>query len=113
MKPKRPEPVLEKLTKYVKVGMVPTGAKPWDTRQPQTVPESWSPNYPGDKVLVSFTEADCPSGAPTKWHVSVWGADDTGVEFWTGNRAEALWRYESIGDGVTQDALTAVGFVYC
>lgn len=118
MKPKKPQPPpLERQEKFVKVGMIPTGVKPWDSRGPKELPEDWAPNCAGDKVRVRFGSYRLkypydPEETP-KWHVSVWGDDDLGMEFVTEDRAEALWRYEAIGDGVTRDALKEAGFKYC
>jgi hypothetical protein len=122
-KPQRPKfPLTEKLEKYVKVGMVhryPMVSE-WDKRFYEMLPEDWSPCYPDNKVHVRFSSyypsvyTNTPDPTePIKYHVSVWGADDTGMEFFSDNRGEALWRYEAIGDGVTRDALTSTGFQYC
>lgn len=102
----------ESLEKMVHVGtvemLIPSSKRGGKSHKPfrKTVTESWYPNYPGDMVKVRLSLL-----SDGNWRCSVWGADDTGMEYDSPDRAECLWRYEAIGDGVTMDALKATGFV--
>lgn len=84
--------------------------------------EDWAPSFaaPGVSVeqearggggllCVNFFPL-APSAHPRKWRVSVWGADDTGMErdVETEEQAWALWR--RIPVPVTRGALVALGF---
>lgn len=102
----------ERLEKMVRVGtveeLVPSTKRGGKSHRPfiRSVIESWYPNYPGDMVKVRLSLL-----SDGNWRCSVWGADDTGMEFDSPDRAECLWRYEAINDGVTREALAAAGFV--
>jgi hypothetical protein len=89
----------------VNVGYVPTGRPIWDTRGPQSQPESWYPNYPNDQVKVSLI--DYHDG---NWRVCIWGWDDFGLEQDLKDKALAQKLYDEIDHGITQAQLKARGF---
>jgi hypothetical protein len=95
-------------TKYVKTGIVHEfpHAEPWDPRFYKMMQENWYPNFPGDTVQVFLREHK--NGA---CKVSIWGADDMGVELDNIDKEYAHWLFDAIGDGITRDALYDFGFV--
>ena len=73
------------------------------------VTEDWYPPFKtetGSAVLVSIYRF-----GPDNHRVSVWGADDFGLELEGLDEATAFRLYDSIVDGVTQDSLRDKGFV--
>lgn len=100
---------LDSMSKMVNVGLVEAQVftlSGFNTYTSKMVPEDWYPNWPGNQVRVRL---DCLIDG--KWRCSVWGADDTGMEFDSNDRYDCLWRYEAIGNGVTRAALIESGFV--
>ncbi len=72
-------------------------------------PDNWCPTAEDGKVRVTFTGLMGPM-----WRVCVWGEDDLGVErdYPDDQREQAWAMYESIGDGITIDALLGMGLEY-
>jgi len=68
--------------------------------------DQWYPNYPGDTVKVRVTRL-----SDGKWRVSVWGADDDGMECDLRLQDEALALFEALPKVITKADLTARGFI--
>lgn len=73
--------------------------------------ECWYPNFENDFVRVSFSYHNDIK----KYHISVWGADDFGLERWEfADLVEAEEVYHSIVDCTTQEELVVLfGFIRC
>jgi len=75
-------------------------------------PEEWRAKYPrtprdrGGFLLARFSQL-----SNGQWRVSVWGADDMGMERDQPSRMEALELFKRLPNPVTRDALEKLGFV--
>ncbi len=74
--------------------------------------DDWSPNFPGNFVLVSMRMLYFHKSqlTPEVWRVSVWGADDIGMDIDVPTREEAHRILKSIPVIIDQRDLFALGF---
>jgi hypothetical protein len=68
--------------------------------------DDWYPCFPDKTVRVRVTRLSTGS-----WRVSVWGADDDGMEIDVSLQARALDIFETLPRVITKKDLTARGFV--
>ena len=91
-------------------------------------PEDWAPSFPEPRFLAPEQwKTKFPHGAPRNrggylwarfsqlvdglWRVSIWGADDTGMEKDHKDRMEALDCYKRLPNPIMREQLKARGFV--
>lgn len=69
--------------------------------------DDWYPSWPGDLVKVKLYEYQDGTG-----RISVWGADDTGMERLFDRAADARRCYVRLPSVIDRDGLTLLGFVW-
>ncbi len=68
--------------------------------------DEWYPNYTNNQVRLRVGSLSNGS-----WRVSVWGADDFGMEFDLKTRHQALMIYQELPSIITIKHLEQIGFV--